>query len=196
MPVSRAPHLPSDFLGRRAFARSRKDGSIYLGASETISSNPDMNPFLFRFTVLPGCLCFHLIDEKPHPLIVRRVQPEHPIKDVLGLVKAPKTPEAQAKAMHASVISSIISSKASRSLFPLGLRRFIKCSPQAGRDGCRNPAENTIKSSPKAHGLGWHTDSRRIRRHFPHHTSQRRRQIALRSFPEVFSIHGNPFQLP
>jgi hypothetical protein len=40
------PHLPFDFFGQRAFARSIKDGSTCLGAPATISSNPAMNPFL------------------------------------------------------------------------------------------------------------------------------------------------------
>ena len=53
----------------------------------------------------------------------------------------------------------------------------------------------TIKSFPKVHGSELHTDSRRIRQHFLHHTSQLRLQSVLLSFPEVSSILGNPFLL-
>lgn len=46
------------------------------------------------FAIVPSCFRFHFIYEKPHALVVRRIHPEHLLKDALSLVIALKTPEA------------------------------------------------------------------------------------------------------
>jgi hypothetical protein len=44
----------------------------------------------------------NIIDEESYPLIVRRVQPEHPIKDTPGFLEAAQAPKAQTESVHAT----------------------------------------------------------------------------------------------
>ena len=41
-------------------------------------------------------------------MVVRRVEPEHPVKDTLGLVKTSLAPEAQPVAVHASQKRAVV----------------------------------------------------------------------------------------
>ncbi len=63
---------------------------------------------LLVFSILPGCFCLNPVDEKPHALVVRRVQPEHLLKYVLRLVKAPKPPETQSIAVHTAQKRTVV----------------------------------------------------------------------------------------
>jgi hypothetical protein len=42
------------------------------------------------------------VDQKTHALIVRRVEPEHPVEHPSGLLEPAETPAAQPKAVHAA----------------------------------------------------------------------------------------------
>lgn len=52
--------------------------------------------------ILPRLLRLHLGEEEPHALIVRRIEPEHSIKDLLGLRETLQSPKAQAAPVQAT----------------------------------------------------------------------------------------------
>jgi hypothetical protein len=44
----------------------------------------------------------NIIDKESYPLIVGRVQPEHPIKDTPGVLEALQPPKSQFESVHAT----------------------------------------------------------------------------------------------
>ena len=52
--------------------------------------------------ILPRRLRPHVVGQEAHALIIGRIQPEHPVENVRGLLEPVKTPEAQPESMHAT----------------------------------------------------------------------------------------------
>jgi len=70
-----------------------------MGGPGLNSENVDPSPIL---ALLPRHVCRDVMNEKPHTLVVRRIQPKHPAKDIAGLLESPQPPEAQPESMHAA----------------------------------------------------------------------------------------------
>src|ERR1017187_1985580 len=83
-----------------------------LGRKTTVpSSGPFSKPradLPVVFALLPFCLRPILVDQKPHTLIVRRVQPQHSVEDAARLFEPPKTPKIQTVPVHAPEERSIV----------------------------------------------------------------------------------------
>lgn len=58
--------------------------------------------------VLPSFTGPDLGQQGPDPLVVGRVEPEHPFEDSRSLIEAAETPEAKAEAMHAAQKRTIV----------------------------------------------------------------------------------------
>ena len=58
--------------------------------------------------LFPCCPCPDILGQESHSLVVRRVEPEHPVKDTLSLVKTSQAPQAQPVAAHASQKRAVV----------------------------------------------------------------------------------------
>lgn len=56
----------------------------------------------------PGNSAFDLNDQEPHPLVIGRVEPEQPLEDLLGLLEAVETPQAEPVAVQAAQKGAVV----------------------------------------------------------------------------------------
>lgn len=95
------------------------DSSPGTSTPELLSPSPPL------WTILPALARTHLVNEKPHALVVRGVEPEHPVEDARCLLESIEPPETQAEPVHAAEKRPVVDEAPRQHAFEGGTERLL-----------------------------------------------------------------------